>query len=146
MNSYKSYVILFIVMVIVGIIFNPMNVLAYQFNHIYFSYTLFYIGLFMASNMLWAHDIISYLSFKKFNIYIFILGVFLSLIISILFLREQYLVDDNQWLKRMITHHSTALTTSNKILNRTNNKKIRKLAEEIILTQEKEIKLMKSLL
>ena len=46
----------------------------------------------------------------------------------------------------MISHHSTALTTSNKIVKRTKNKKIKKLANEIIKTQEKEIKLMKSLI
>ena len=46
----------------------------------------------------------------------------------------------------MISHHSTALTTSHKILNKTKNKKIKKLAADIINTQEKEIKLMKSIL
>ena len=46
----------------------------------------------------------------------------------------------------MISHHSTALTTSHKIYNKTNNTKLKKLAKEIIYTQEKEIKLMKSML
>ena len=35
-------------------------------------------------------------------------------------MRKQLLVDDKQWLKRMSSHHSTALTTSHKIYNRTN--------------------------
>ena len=46
----------------------------------------------------------------------------------------------------MISHHSTALTTSYKIYNKTNNPKIKKLAKEIIDTQEKEILVMKTLL
>ena len=46
----------------------------------------------------------------------------------------------------MISHHSTALTTSNIIYKRTNDKRIKKLAKEIIDTQEREIKLMKSYL
>ena len=46
----------------------------------------------------------------------------------------------------MISHHSTALTTSHKIYNKTNNPKIKKLAKDIIETQEREIKLMKSML
>ena len=46
----------------------------------------------------------------------------------------------------MISHHYTALTTSHKIYNRTNNSKLKKLAKEIIDTQEREIKLMKSIL
>ena len=46
----------------------------------------------------------------------------------------------------MITHHSTALTTSYQIINNTNDEQIKQLAKDIINTQEREIKLMKSLL
>ncbi len=56
------------------------------------------------------------------------------------------MVDDNQWLKRMISHHSTALTTSEKIRERSKNKQVIKLADEIIDTQEREIKQMKNLI
>ncbi len=69
-------------------------------------------------------------------------------IISILLvaaLRNQFLIGDEDWLKRMISHHSTALTTSHKIQERTNNKELKKLASDIIDTQEKEIALMKSM-
>ena len=41
---------------------------------------------------------------------------------------------------------STALTTTHKIYNRTNNPKIKEFAKEIIDTQEREIQLMKSML
>lgn len=136
----------FIVMVIVGMMFNPMNVLAYKFNHLYISLTLFYGGLLMASNMIWSHEIVHYLSHNKLNSNIFIFGILLSLSITFLLLRTQYNVDDNQWLKRMISHHSTALTTSEIIYERTNNKKIKKLAKEIIDTQNREINLMKKLI
>jgi ribonuclease P protein component len=79
-----------------------------------------------------------------FNINVFITGIVLSIMVSILLLREQYMVSDKEWLKRMISHHSTALTTSHKIKERTKDNKIKRLAEEIIETQEKEIKIMKS--
>ena len=48
----------------------------------------------------------------------------------------------------MIPHHSTALTTSTKLIENHNNlsPEVYKLANEIIDTQNKEIKLMKSLL
>jgi uncharacterized protein (DUF305 family) len=46
----------------------------------------------------------------------------------------------------MISHHSTALTTSHKIYNRSNNNKIKELSNNIIKTQEKEIKIMKNML
>ena len=133
-------------MVIVGMLFNPMNILAYKFSDLYLSLTLFYGGLLMASNMMWAHEIIHYLSMGHFNMLVFCVGIILSIGISILLLRQQLLVDDTQWLKRMIPHHSTALTTTHQIYNRTNNPQIKELAKEIIDTQEKEIQVMKSML
>ena len=90
----------------------------------------------MASNMIWAHEIVHYFSSGVFNIYIFIFGIILSSIISIFLLRSQLFVNDNQWLKRMISHHSTAITTSHKISNRTENTEIKKLANDIIDIQE----------
>ena len=145
-NLYKRHIIMFVVMVIVGILFNPMNILAYRINDLFISTTLFYSGLLMASNMIWAHEIIHYLSMGHFNIYVFSIGIIFSILVSLSLLRSQFMVDDNQWLRRMIGHHSTALTTTHKIYNRTNNPKIKKLAKEIIDTQEKEIQLMKSML
>jgi len=143
---YNRQIIMFIVMVIIGMLFNPMNILAYRFSDLYISQTLFYGGLLMASNMIWAHEIVHYLSMGHFNMLVFSLGIILSIGVSILLLRQQLLVDDKQWLRRMISHHSTALTTSHKIYNKTNNPKLKKLAKEIIDTQEKEIQLMKSML
>ena len=137
---------MFIIMVIVGMLFNPMNILAYRFSDLYISQTLFYGGLLMASNMIWAHEIVHYLSMGHFNMLVFFVGIILSISVSILLLRQQLFVDDKQWLKRMISHHSTALTTSHKIYNKTSNLKLKKLAKEIIDTQEKEIQLMKSML
>lgn len=133
-------------MVILGMGFNPMNILAYRFSDLYISLTLFYGGLLMASNMIWGHEIVHYFSMGHINLKTFGIGVLMSLLVSQLLLRSQFLVSDEQWLKRMISHHSTALTTSNIIYNRTENPEIKKLSKEIIDTQEKEIKLMKSLL
>ena len=137
---------MFIIMVIIGMLFNPMNILAYRFSDLYISQTLFYGGLLMASNMMWAHEVVHYLSIGHFNILIFTIGIILSISISILLLRKQLLVDDKQWLRRMISHHSSALTTSHKIYNKTSNLKIKNLSKDIIDTQEKEIQLMKSML
>lgn len=145
-NLCKQHSIMFIVMVIVGMLFNPMNILAYRFSDLYLSQTLFYGGLLMASNMMWAHEIVHYLSMGHFNILVLLIGIILSVIVSVVLLRQQLLVNDKQWLRRMISHHSTALTTSHKIYNRTSNLNIKKLAKNIIDTQEKEIQLMKSML
>jgi hypothetical protein len=145
-NLYKHHSIMFIVMVIVGMLFNPMNILAYRFSDLYLSQTLFYGGLLMASNMMWAHEIVHYLSMGHFNILVLLIGIILSVSVSVLLLRQQLFVNDKQWLRRMISHHSTALTTSHKIFNRTSNPNLKKLAQNIIKTQETEIQLMKSML
>ena len=140
---------MFIVMVIVGMLFNPMNILANQVTDIYVSLTLFYGGLLMASNMIWAHEIVHYLSMGHFNLSVFSFGIVLSISISILLLRKQLFVDDKQWLKRMIPHHSTALTTTSQLIQYDNIQKnpvLYRLAKDIIYNQEQEIKLMKSML
>ncbi len=146
MTLYKTQIIQFIVMMLVGIAFNPMNILAFRFTDLYLSTTLIYGGILMASNMIWAHEIVHYFSMNHFNKYLFGVGVALSVAVSIFLLQTQFLVDDNQWLKRMISHHSTALTTSHNIYKKTSNPSIKKLAKDIIETQEREIMLMKSLL
>lgn len=43
---------MFIVIVIIGMLFNPMNILAFRFSDLYLSLTLFYGGLLMAANMI----------------------------------------------------------------------------------------------
>ncbi len=143
-NLLKRQIVMFVVMVIIGILFNPMNILAYRINDLYLSLTLFYGGLLMASNMIWGHEIVHYLLVGKINIGVLLTGLILSILVSYLLLRGQFMVNDKEWLKRMISHHSTALTTSKLIKERTKEKKIKNLAEEIIETQEREILKMKS--
>lgn len=143
-NLLKRQIVMFVVMLIIGILFNPMNILAYRINDLYLSLTLFYSGLLMASNMIWGHEIIHYLLVGKINIGVLLTGLILSILVSYLLLRGQFMVNDKEWLKRMISHHSTALTTSKVIKERTKEKKIKNLAEEIIETQEREILKMKS--
>lgn len=149
-NYFKKHIIMFIVMVIVGVLFNPMNILAYSSGHLYLSTTLFYGGLLMASNMMWAHEIVHYLSMGHFDSYIFSIGVCLSIIVSIFLLRSQLFVTSKQWLKRMIPHHSTALTTTTKLLE--NNENFRKyptlfrLAKDIVYNQKREILFMENML
>ena len=145
MNNLKYQSIMFIIMVFVGISFNAMNMLVFRFDDLYLSLTLFYGGLIMASNMIWAHEIIHFIYHGKMNKIIFVIGIILTILTTFI-IRSQIFVDDNQWLRRMISHHSTALTTSHKIKNKTQNPKLKQLAEDIIDTQEKEISQMKQLL
>jgi len=143
---YKNIILMFILHLSIGIIFNPMNVLANKFSDIYLSNTLIYSSLLMVSNMLWSRELTNYLFLNKIDIYKLVIGVFMAFFIAIVCLRNQLFIDDKQWLRRMISHHSTAITTSKLIKVRTNNPKVKKLSENIINTQKKEITLMKKLL
>jgi hypothetical protein len=67
------------------------------------------------------------------------------LVAFILLYRTQQLINDKQYLEGMIEHHSMAILTSNKILEKTDNYKVAKLAKEILQTQQDEIILMKEL-
>lgn len=143
---FKHHLIQFIIMFFIGLTLNPMNILAYRLNDLYLSLTLVYGAAFMASNMIWAHELVMVLShYSKLNYTVIIIGILMTLITGLL-LRSQFKVSDNAWLRRMIHHHSTALTTSTKILKNTTNQQIKELATEIIKTQEKEITQMKKLL
>jgi uncharacterized protein (DUF305 family) len=55
-------------------------------------------------------------------------------------------IEDTDYLEEMIEHHSMALLTSEEILQKTQSERIKKLAENIISTQEKEIEYMRQLI
>lgn len=145
----KNQIVQFIVMFLVALFLNPMNLLANNLHDIYFSLTSFYSALLMASNMIWSHQIVHYLNYKSFNKNVFIFGVILSFTLFF-FLRYQKGVSSSQWLKRMIGHHSTALTTTKKLLENPNNfyqnPKLYRLAKDIIYSQQREIIFMKKFL
>ena len=149
LSIFYQQVILFIVMFLVGIIFNPMNMLAYSISDIYLSLTLIYSGLLMASNMIWSHQIVHYFSMGHFNTTIFAIGVLLS-IGCVFLLRKQVFVTSNQWLKRMIGHHSTAITPTTQLLQNEDNfiydSYLFTLAKNLVYQQEKEILLMKNMI
>lgn len=147
-HDVASQLTLFIIMFLVGITLNPMNVLASRLSDIYVSQTLIYSGLLMASNMLWSHQIVNYLNSHPLNEKIFLIGISMS-VLSIIALRNQLWVGPNEWLKRMIGHHSTAVTTTNQLLQTPKMKEhnlLYRLAKDIVYEQEREILLMKSYL
>jgi hypothetical protein len=68
------------------------------------------------------------------------------LIVSILLYRTQQFITDKQYIEGMIEHHSMAILTSNKILEKTDNYNVAKLAKEILQKQQDEIIVMRDLL
>mgnify|MGYP003983769455 CR=1 FL=1 len=146
MNLQKSLLWMFFGSIFIGVFINAMNILANKFDDLYFSApTLIYSALFMASNMCILEILMYYDMHKEFKLYLFICFVLFSFF-CVFLLRQQLGVNDNGYLKRMISHHSTAITTSKEILKKTNSIQVAKIAKDIISTQIKEINLMKNLL
>ena len=69
-----------------------------------------------------------------------------SLSVFLYLYRNQMYITDKEYLNEMIEHHSMALLTSDEILQKTQSERVRKLATNIVTTQEAEIKYMKQLL
>ena len=55
-------------------------------------------------------------------------------------------INDKEYLKEMIEHHSMALLTSEEIETKSSNYKVKKLAKNIINNQTNEIEYMRKLL
>jgi len=120
-------------------------IMSQSFENVRNSYGKFYLtvtmGLFMTLLEIFMHDS----NYHVVSIqYYGILGILLVLFIYLY--RQQVAIYDKQYLEEMIEHHSMALLTSTKILEKTNNYYVAKLAKEIIQKQEDEIKSMKHLL
>jgi len=128
MNIYSSIKWMFFGSIFIGIFLNGMNILAYRLSDIYISKTLIYIALLMASNMC-ILEILMYYYHTTYNKINFMILFIMFSVIMIIMLRKQYFINDNDYLKRMISHHSTALTTSYKIKEKTKNDKVKKISK-----------------
>jgi hypothetical protein len=73
------------------------------------------------------------------------LGLIFFLVVFVYLYRNQVYIEDKDYLQEMIEHHSMALLTSEEILQKTHSERVKKLAENIISTQEKEIAYMRQL-
>lgn len=119
---------------------------SYQiFDHAWFSETRMFMTLIMGGSMM-----IIMLSFmlnmykdRKMNAGIFI-GGFLILVLGIWLVRSQVTVDEVDYMEGMIPHHSIAILTSERAAIQ--DLRVRKLAEQIIEAQRKEIKEMEWLI
>ena len=121
-----------------SIMANKMENITNSLGKVYLSIIM---GLYMVLLEIMMHDH-QYMVFSMK--YYIIIGCLLGLFIYLY--RTQKYITDKEYLKEMIEHHSMALLTSNKILEKTDNYNTSKLAKNIIQKQEDEIRDMKSVL
>ena len=146
--NIQEEVFLFFVMFIMSLCIDSMSVMVYSRKDLYLSKSLIFSSLYMASTMICAHQIFHYLSYGHMKSNVFIIGIGLSLTFFYI-MRQQLFIKPQDWLREMIPHHSTAITTTTQLLNNNKlptNSPIYKLANKILATQKNEIATMKKLL
>jgi peptidoglycan/LPS O-acetylase OafA/YrhL len=139
-NHYTKFVLMLLASFIAMYITMYFN--TYEIDHVYFSLTRFYMTCLGISAM----AVIMLLFMKKMyknkkkNIAIF-LGSLILFVSALTLVRTQTPIGDVLYMKAMIPHHSIAILTSKKADIK--DPEVRKLADEIIKAQEKEIVEMK---
>jgi hypothetical protein len=131
-----SFIIQFIIMSII---------MTNKYENITFSIGKIYISVIMALLMGLTELIMYDIHMSSFSTSFYLSFIF-SLTIFVYLYKNQVYIDDKEYLQEMIEHHSMALLTSEEILQKTQSVRVKKLAENIISTQEKEINYMKQLI
>ena len=138
MNMNSTYMMVLIS--ILSALLSGMWVWADKWSDVRISINDFYMAFLMTGWMF----LLQGLTMKQIN-YIFI-GL-IVVVISIILIRFQLFVSQDQYLIGMIPHHSMAIFLSKKQIEKVNNNKILEgLPYNIIRSQDKEILLMKKLL
>lgn len=116
-----------------------------QTDHVYLSTNRFYMALLMVAPMAVVMLALMGKMYpnQKLNIGI-ITGSTLTFIIVLVLLRQQAFIGDKAYLKAMIPHHSSAILNSKQA--NIKDPEVKKLAEQIIQSQEEEIAEMKGIL
>lgn len=118
----------------------------YQIDHVYFSLTRFYmscLGIACMAVIMWFFMRKMYQNKKK-NIAI-LLGSLVIFVSALGLVRAQSpIIGDVLWMKAMIPHHSIAILTSERADIK--DPEVRKLADDIIEAQRKEIGEMKEMI
>ncbi len=143
MKKYSKFLLMIGVSTV--IMFGMMYLNVYSIDHIFFSQTRVFMALMMGAVMAIIMLLFMWKMYENKTLNKIILGVSLLVFSGSLFMvRSQTAVSDVAWMKAMIPHHSIAILTS----KRANLKdpEVKKLADEIIEAQEKEIKEMKRMI
>jgi uncharacterized protein (DUF305 family) len=127
------------------VMFGLMYLNTYAWDHIFYSETRTYMALYMGAAM--AVIMLSFMlgmyTNRTANIAIYA-GAVLIFTGSLFLLRSQTTVQDVSYMRAMIPHHSIAILTSER--SEISDPRVRKLADEIIEAQRREIAEMKALI
>ncbi len=125
--------------------FGMMYLNTYALDHVFFSETRTWMALYMGAVMtiIMLLFMLGMYQDKTKNVVILASAV-IVFAGSLYLVRSQDTISDQAWQKAMIPHHSIAILTSERA--NIEDKRVRKLADEIIKAQRREIKEMKWLI
>lgn len=142
-TSYLKFFLMLAVSFIIMYAVMFLNV--FEANHIYLSTTRTYMTFLMVCPMAISMMLFMWGMYPNKKLNYGIMGVAGTLfVICLIGLRQQVPVQDEQWMKAMIPHHSSAILTSTNA--NISDPEARQLADDIIETQKEEIAQMKAML
>ncbi|MHB8122143.1 MAG: DUF305 domain-containing protein [Desulfuromonadaceae bacterium] len=136
MHPYRNFILM--IAVSATLMFGLMYLNTYQLSHVWFSQTRLFMTFIMAGSM--ALVMLFFMRHmykdKQTNIAI-VIGSVALMGVGFWLVRSQATVRDVAWMKAMIPHHSIAILTSGRA--NITDPRVRKLADEIIEAQRREI-------
>src|SRR3972149_5855200 len=123
-NLYIGWMIIISILVMYFLL---SNVMIYKLDQINNNVNKVYMSLLMVSVMLCIEFILMIVIMKQPISYPLLFGLLLFSLFLVYLIRQQVLINDKQFLKSMIEHHSVALLMAEKILQKTKNPDITKL-------------------
>lgn len=143
MNNYRRFATMIACSTL--LMFGVMYLNTNQMDHIFFSETRAYMTVLMAAVMtiVMLAFMMGMYKNKRVNTGIFLSSI-LAFIAALWLVRSQATVEDISWMKAMIPHHSIAILTGERA--QISDPRVRKLADQIIEAQKREIGEMKGLI
>ncbi|MDQ3200002.1 MAG: DUF305 domain-containing protein [Verrucomicrobiota bacterium] len=143
MNPYPKFAAM--IATSTAVMFGLMYLNTYAADHIFFSETRAYMALIMGATMaiIMLAFMLGMYTKRAVNAAIF-LGSVVIFAGALWLVRSQATVEDVSWMKAMIPHHSIAILTSERA--HITDPRVRKLADDIIEAQRREIGEMKALI
>ncbi|MEP6609824.1 MAG: DUF305 domain-containing protein [Burkholderiaceae bacterium] len=143
MNAYKKFAAMIATSTVVMLGLMYLN--TYQLDHVFFSETRTYMALVMGATMavIMLGFMLHMYPNRRANIGI-VVGSAAVFAAALWLVRSQQTVEDVSYMKAMIPHHSIAILTSERA--RISDPRVRKLADQIIEAQRREIAEMKVLI
>ena len=118
---------------------------SYSIEQVFYSESRVYMALYMGGMMavVMLAFMLGMYSNKTANIAIFV-GAGIVFGLALYLMRSQVTVQDRSWMSAMIPHHSIAILTSSRA--EISDPRVKKLAEEIVVAQNREIAEMRYLI